>query len=637
MAITVVDLLDPTLLPQDQGWSIINAESAPGNFDPARPVQASADGTMVTVSSIGLPPDLGPGPIQWFYRENPASLAHHYSVSFTVRVEDVLSSHNSFDAGAMLYAATDDPAGLFQYTGSPRSQMVWLDEEGIGWGDESDSHAQTTTDGFQTYRIDVAPDGRALVWIDGVLALQKPDFMPGRHIGFGDMTNAFGLDAAMAVTDITVSGVVVPTGPTTTYYFAGTVIDTSSEDRAEHVLAGYFDLIPGEVALYSLEIRSALLAAGQPLSLPWDDPAFVFDAPLGGDQVGNDVFPSTGLNLTPGADLSRLDALHARVGNNIDGPAVYLHPTFATIETDDDVGARLDGIWVANQPGLPGLPEIAGTGGANTLNGGAAAEFIQGLAGNDTLRGNGGDDVLNGGAGSDDMHGKDGDDRVFGQDGNDSLRGDNGDDTLFGGAGDDFVRGGIGVDWLFGEDGDDFVEGDDGNDLLVGGFGNDLMRGETGRDTLLGGWGDDSLGGGSGNDILAGDHGNDMLSGNEGDDILNGGIGNDSLSGSSGADTLFGGAGDDWLSGGAGNDVYVFTYGDGHDVIDAFSAGSGAGDVIDLGGFFFREVHDLASILALATYDGNSTTINFNSQCSQSVTLLRVAPHQLHENDFVFA
>ncbi|MBR1730293.1 MAG: hypothetical protein IJ728_12315 [Selenomonadaceae bacterium] len=73
--------------------------------------------------------------------------------------------------------------------------------------------------------------------------------------------------------------------------------------------------------------------------------------------------------------------------------------------------------------------------------------------------------------------------------------------------------------------------------------------------TIKGGSGIDTIYGGAGNDSILGNNGNDKLFGDAGDDTLSGGKGNDTL------------------TGGAGNDIFVYSSGDGNDVIADFSAG----------------------------------------------------------------
>lgn len=170
----------------------------------------------------------------------------------------------------------------------------------------------------------------------------------------------------------------------------------------------------------------------------------------------------------------------------------------------------------------------------------------QNTARNDDFRLTGRDDLARGGAGDDWMNGH------------------GGNDTLHGGAGHDRLIGGAGDDILFGDAGNDTLEGGAGNDRLNGGGGADLLRGGLGNDTLIGGAGDDRL---------LGDGGHDRLDGGDGNDMLHGGAGNDLLLGGAGQDTLIGGRGNDTLNGGAGADVFVFTKGDGRDVINGYEKG----------------------------------------------------------------
>ncbi|WP_179381779.1 serine hydrolase [Jannaschia marina] len=111
-----------------------------------------------------------------------------------------------------------------------------------------------------------------------------------------------------------------------------------------------------------------------------------------------------------------------------------------------------------------------------------------------------------------------------------------------------------------------------GRDHLAGGHGDDRILGGTGRDLLDGRSGDDSLDGGAGRDLLYGRCGDDRLEGGAGRDLLRGG---------DGADTLVGGSGRDNLFGGNGADVFVFSKGDGKDLIVDFDARE---DRLDLSG-----------------------------------------------------
>ena len=79
-----------------------------------------------------------------------------------------------------------------------------------------------------------------------------------------------------------------------------------------------------------------------------------------------------------------------------------------------------------------------------------------------------------------------------------------------------------------------------------------------------------SIVGGSKNDSLYGGSGNDSILGGKGNDKLYGQSGNDKLYGGSGNDTLIGGKGNDSLWGDAGKDTFIYSSGDGKDVIYGF-------------------------------------------------------------------
>jgi Ca2+-binding RTX toxin-like protein len=101
----------------------------------------------------------------------------------------------------------------------------------------------------------------------------------------------------------------------------------------------------------------------------------------------------------------------------------------------------------------------------------------------------------------------------------------------------------------------------------------------SGNDTLPGG-GDVTLIGGVGNDTLIGGNINDTLIG---------GVGNDTLTGGGGNDTLIGGAGNDTINLDRDRDTFLYTNGDGRDIINQFTIGAN-GDFISFEGVPFIDV-----------------------------------------------
>jgi Hemolysin-type calcium-binding repeat (2 copies). len=95
--------------------------------------------------------------------------------------------------------------------------------------------------------------------------------------------------------------------------------------------------------------------------------------------------------------------------------------------------------------------------------------------------------------------------------------------------------------------------------------------------------------------------------------VLDGGDGNDTLYGGDGNDRLIGADGDDYLNGGSGADLFVFSWGNGQDIISDFNAAQGDRIVLATG----------QSYSVTANGSGNAV-IDFGS--AYTVTLLGVQP-----------
>ena len=205
-----------------------------------------------------------------------------------------------------------------------------------------------------------------------------------------------------------------------------------------------------------------------------------------------------------------------------------------------------------------------------------------------------------------------------GTDEDDSLIGFVHDDQIYGLAGNDVINGEAGNDHLYGGRGDDLLEGGRGDDTYhySKGDGNDVIYNSRGQDTLdltdlepndvsivMVGWShiavkiknsDETillkyqlLGGEYGvNSItfkngvtwnrekiidslsILGTDKDDLIFGRRSNDNMIYGLGgNDKIYGANGNDEIFGGTGDDQLFGWFGDDTYLYTLGDGNDVI----------------------------------------------------------------------
>ena len=327
----------------------------------------------------------------------------------------------------------------------------------------------------------------------------------------------------------------------------------------------------------SLTVRIGDVSLGNDRYLHRNDTVEAVPPTLGQSLTLEARLPLAGRLLAPGQDIEGV-TLHGGAGNDL---------VYGTNNHDKLTGDADDDVLV----GYDGNDELDGGDGKDELSGGAGRDFIEGGKGEDYLVGGLGADVLHGGEGNDKLVGDAsnlyptqsappaisrslmGGDYLAGGEGNDSLWGNYGDDYLFGGIGNDAISGEEDDDHLYGEAGEDLLWGDDGDDYLDGGTEKDQLQGGKGGDMLLGGAGDDALRGEDGDDILDGGADNDALFGGDADDILRGGAGDDSLYGDAGLsadgeDILEGGAGNDQLSGGGGSDIYVFSKGDGQDIVN---------------------------------------------------------------------
>jgi Ca2+-binding RTX toxin-like protein len=195
--------------------------------------------------------------------------------------------------------------------------------------------------------------------------------------------------------------------------------------------------------------------------------------------------------------------------------------------------------------------------------------------------------------------------------------------------------------------------------LITGNSADNILNGGIGADTLMGGFGNDtyvidnaaditSEAANGGVDLvqssvtwtLAGNVENLTLAGtsaingtgNALDNILIGNTAANKLIGGDGLDNLFGGAGNDTLTGGVGNDSFVFATGFGKDIVTDFSAGLGAGDLIQ---FSLGTAFDsYAELVAVTTQVGANCVITISA--TDTVTLNNVLKSTLAVDDFMF-
>ena len=191
-------VLNGSLLPHDQGWLV--------STNAVTPLDVVTNDSTLTLNTIGVPRSIDQLPgkaVVWFYKEVPFDFDMGFSIEFTLKVHKVEQSHNLNDAGIMFYGSTIDPSGNF--AGGPRSQILFFDEDAIGWGDETGRFKMNTTDTFHTYTLTVDDKGVAKVYVDGTLALKRDKWEGIPRIGFGDMTNDLGVNGRFSIGDIIVT------------------------------------------------------------------------------------------------------------------------------------------------------------------------------------------------------------------------------------------------------------------------------------------------------------------------------------------------------------------------------------------------------------------------------------------------
>ncbi|RBI70555.1 type I secretion protein [Roseovarius sp. TE539] len=323
----------------------------------------------------------------------------------------------------------------------------------------------------------------------------------------------------------------------------------------------------------------------------------------GGSKL--DVSGNTARTDNPGPDeyaQPNEDDFSARV--QIDGP-------FDKIKIEHSEGDFNSGIWVTDVYYDAPVAD-PGTGGDDTLLGGAGADEIYGEGGDDSIEGGAGADLLSGGDGTNILRGGDEDDTFVGGDGADSFDGGRDEDVIDYSTSGAAVTVNLSTSSLSGGDADNdtIINGIDGaigsnhDDLLVGfnqqgtsdpnvfsnffdgGAGNDTIDGRGGDDVLIGGDGSDSVIGGSGDDTID-TSGSDPLPddgfGSVVDedpnqlndrDTVDGGGGDDSINTGDDADWISGGAGDDTIDGGLDDDEIYGADGD-----DEITAGEGSDTV----------------------------------------------------------
>jgi trimeric autotransporter adhesin len=279
---------------------------------------------------------------------------------------------------------------------------------------------------------------------------------------------------------------------------------------------------------------------------------------------------------------------------------------------------------------LIGTGAISGAGNAldNIISGNDSGNILQGATGNDSIFGADGSDVLFGGGGADSLAGGLGGDTFNLDDLTDVITENpgEGDDTVLARVSGVTLAANVETAFLIVEDGGSLF-GNDQDNLLIATIISSNPDPEAGADQIFGFGGNDAINGGSGNDTLDGGTGND---------VLEGGFGDDTLLGGDHADTLFSGTGNDEMFGQRGNDTFVYTLGDGDDLVGDFEgAGVALGDVILLQDSAIAGITDFAGLLAATVDVAGGCEVTFAT--GQQLSFRDVAKAQLDAADFIFS
>lgn len=137
--------------------------------------------------------------------------------------------------------------------------------------------------------------------------------------------------------------------------------------------------------------------------------------------------------------------------------------------------------------------------------------------------------------------------------------------------------------------------------------------------------------GSAANNIITGNTKANYLRGLGGDDILRGGSGADTLEGGTGDDRIYSEKGNDTVTGGTGVDTFVFSSGDGVNVVTDFEAGSGAHDILDIRAISI--ITDYADLVQNhMAQSGNDVVISYGVN---SITIKNADIADLRSGDFM--
>jgi Ca2+-binding RTX toxin-like protein len=169
------------------------------------------------------------------------------------------------------------------------------------------------------------------------------------------------------------------------------------------------------------------------------------------------------------------DEADETIGPTYFNPKSTLPPTSVGSGNGDGGGSSSIPTW-PGQLNTEGHNYFDGRGGNDRIIGGGGHDVLIGGTGNDELFGDLESESGNSGSGHDTLDGGEGNDRLFGGGGNDYLDGGKGNDLISGGAGADVL-----AEYGTSNNSDDIFDGGTGDDLIVSGY----YVGDSGSDTFL--------------------------------------------------------------------------------------------------------------------------------------------------------
>lgn len=266
---------------------------------------------------------------------------------------------------------------------------------------------------------------------------------------------------------------------------------------------------------------------------------------------------------------------------------------------------------------------VTGNSGANTLDGGAGADTLIGGAGDDVYIVDNASDVVTENA-------ADGNDWIYSATTSYTLPTNVEILTLTANAPADGTGNGI-DNVLFGNIWNNILDGLSGGDFMAGGAGDDAYYVDSASDVVYekAGEGGDTVDTVVNYQLFAGSEVEALVLLDSGGGIN--GVGSDTdnlIQGNNFDNVIVGRGGADRLWGFGGADRFIFNTTDGHDTINDYSRGQG--DYLDVRVSGYTTV---AQILAVATDNGTSTTIQFNA--TDAITLVGIHVNQLTAADFL--